>query len=67
MKSTTVLKKEKDLLFSKLTSPPEDETKHAKPFVNLEKEIDDAESPLSKTKTSTTSTYSKNLVAGETF
>ena len=55
------------LVLSKCTSPPKDETKHVKPFVNLENENNHTKGPLSKTKTSKTSTNSKNLVAGETF
>ena len=59
--------RENYLVLSKCTSPPKDETKHVKPFVNLENENNHAKGPLSKTKTSKTSTNSKNLVAGETF
>ena len=59
--------RENRLELSKLTSPPEDETEHVKPFVNLENESNHKEGPLSQTKTSKTSTNSKNLVAGESF
>ena len=59
--------RENYLVLSNLTSPPEYKTKHVKPLVNLENKKNEAKGPLSKTKTYTTSTNKKNLVAGETF